>query len=84
MATAKPTATASSPLVPESTGTEAPGRRTTRGLPTDIQALAKVDRLLAEMADAERDRTIQWIVDKYAADDVEPARYTVPPLEHVI
>ncbi len=73
MATPKPPA--SSPTAP--TPAEAPpaGRRTTRGLDPEIQTMARVDRLLSDLDDRTRDRIIQWLVDRYAADDVEPARY---------
>jgi len=58
--------------------TEQPKARP-RGLDPELQTMARIDRLLAGLKPAEARRVLQWIVDRWAVEGIEPERFS--PME---
>lgn len=50
-----------------------------RGLPPDIQTLAKIDRLMQPLDDDECIRIVEWLHDKYVIPMVERGCVRNPP-----
>ena len=48
-----------------------------RGLDPEIQAMARLDRLMHDLPPESVPRVLQWLVDRWSKVEVAPERFTV-------